>query len=299
MRHLALLLSFVLLLQFNLLTTATFGDAVTVTTVTSSTAGGITGQVPVSKVGALIASDALAILSGTEIKIETKSRSKSSNNTTTPPNNLLTGILLQTKVVGGAATGYAVFNGGDRFSRINARNCPDRVTTVAGATYTGTITQVTAAILSIDTASGAQTIACPDIASIHSARAFKYNIQNYGNPDAKMYCTTTCEHSVAASNNYKKLVIVALAITVVAVAIAVPIALAASHHHHSNQNSTVYANILASRQPAVPTPTLPMGMKTPTFLICRDCKSLAQPPVVVKGPGACLAQAVLAVLAAV
>ncbi|MFX5933696.1 hypothetical protein ABTE76_19010, partial [Acinetobacter baumannii] len=90
-RFTAFLLSMAMLLQFNLMILPTYADSSTVTTTTITTSsGGINGQVAVTKVGALIAGDALAILSGTEIKIESKSHSKSS---TTPPNNLLTGVL--------------------------------------------------------------------------------------------------------------------------------------------------------------------------------------------------------------
>ena len=97
MKSIALVLAVALLLQFNLLIAPVYADTITVTTSTTSSSGGITGQVPVTKVGALIAGDALAILSGTEIKIESKSKSKSPSSTT---NNLLTGVLMQTKAVG-------------------------------------------------------------------------------------------------------------------------------------------------------------------------------------------------------
>jgi hypothetical protein len=273
LRYIALILSFALLMQFNLLVAPTYADTITVTTTTTSTPGGINGQLPVSKVGALIAGDALAILSGTEIKIESKSKSKSnSSSSSTPPGNLLTGVLMQTKTAGGSASGYAVFNGGDRFSRINSSSCEDKVTTVTGATFSGSITSATAAALSMSTSSGAQTINASDIADIHLARAFKYNINDFASPGAKMNFTTTCIHSVASAkvksdhgNTTKKLIIVGLALTVVAVAVAVPVAVACSSHHHNNNNNQIIANIIASRRvPVVPQPTLPAAMTMPT-----------------------------------
>lgn len=254
-------------LQFNLLIAPTCADSITVTTTTTTTPGGITGQVAVTKVGALIAGDALAILSGTEIKIESKSKSKSNNSTTTPQNPLLNGVLMQTKTINGAAQGYVVFNGGERFSRINSNNCPDKVTTTTGATYTGSITDATASALTISTSSGAQTVGASDISDIHSARAFKYNISDIANPNPTMQFTTTCIHSAKAAtegNTMKKVIIVGLALTIVAVAIAVPIAVSASHHHHNNNlNNIIAANYLRAQQSA-PMPMMPAGMRMPT-----------------------------------
>ena len=272
LKFIALIMSFALLVQFNLLILPTYADSVTVTTTTTTTPGGITGQVPVTKVGALIAGDCLAILSGTEIKIESKSKSHNANSTSTPPNNLLTGVLMQTKTVGTGASGYAVFNGGDRFNRISSTGCPDKVTTTTGAVYTGSITSATASAVSMSTSSGSQTINSSDIADIHSARAFKYNIPDTGAP--KMSFTTTCVHSVATTtkssdhgNTTKKLIIVGLALTIVAVAIAVPVAVACSSHHHSNNNNNIIAaNLLAARARAVPQPTLPSQLQMPTAL---------------------------------
>ena len=65
-----------MMLQFNLLLAPAYADTITVTTTTTSSPGGINGQIAITKVGALIAGDALAILNGTEIKIESKTRSK-------------------------------------------------------------------------------------------------------------------------------------------------------------------------------------------------------------------------------
>ncbi|HEY9679967.1 MAG TPA: hypothetical protein V6C86_00065 [Oculatellaceae cyanobacterium] len=274
LRFTALILSLALLLQFNLLIAPTYADSIKVTTTTSTTSGGITGQVPVTKVGALIAGDALAILNGTEIKIESKTKSNSSSST--PPNALLQGVLMQTQTAGGAASGYAVFTGGDRFARINTSQCPETVITTSGTTYTGSISNVTASGLSISTNSGMQSVNAGDIAEIHSARAYKYNIPDYANVNAKMSFSTTCVHTVAAKtktssdhgNNMKKLIIVGMALTIVAVAVAVPVAIACSNHHHNNNNvnNIVAANILARQRAGVPTPVLPAGMNMPTAL---------------------------------
>ena len=140
----------------------------------TSQPGGITGQVSVTKVGALIAEDAIAILSGSEIKIESKKEHKS--NIHTPTENLLSGVLFQTKTLEGATSGYAVFNGGNRFSRINTTACPETVLTVTGITYEGHIISVTPQGLSINTNNGVHNIAANDIQEIRSPVAFKYNL---------------------------------------------------------------------------------------------------------------------------
>jgi hypothetical protein len=270
LRFTSLILSLALLLQFNLLIAPTYADSIKVTTTTTTTSGGITGQVPVTKVGALIAGDALAILNGTEIKIESKSKSNSSSST--PSNPLLQGVLMQTQTAGGAASGYAVFTGGDRFVRINTSACPETVTTTAGTTFTGSISNVTASALSISTSSGTQTVNAGDISEIHSARAYKYNIPDYSNATAKMSFSTTCAHTVATKttdhgNNVKKLIIVGMALGIVAVAVAVPVAIACSNHHHNNNNvnNIIAYNYLRSHQ-AIPSPTLPANLSMPTAL---------------------------------
>lgn len=164
-----------------------------------------------------------------------------------------------------------MFNGGERFHRINPRACPEKVITVSGTTYVGQITSFKVSGLTISTDSGSHDIAANDIAELHSGLAFKYNISNYGNAEAKMSLTPTCIHAVAAvtkdsheGRRVKKLIIVGMALTIVAVAITVPVAIAASHHHHNNQNNYVIANLLATKQQAVPQPILPAAMHMPT-----------------------------------
>jgi hypothetical protein len=88
LRYIAILLSFVMLLQFNLLVAPVYAEVVNVTPGAGGSSGGIHGQFAVTKVGALIAADALAILNGTEIKIEDHSHhsNSSSNNSPNGPN---------------------------------------------------------------------------------------------------------------------------------------------------------------------------------------------------------------------
>jgi len=83
LRYFAILLSLVMLMQFNLLLAPAYADVVSVTPSTAVSPGGISGQFAVTKVGALIAADALAILNGTEIKIE----NHSNNNESSPNTN--------------------------------------------------------------------------------------------------------------------------------------------------------------------------------------------------------------------
>jgi hypothetical protein len=88
LRYVAILHSIVMLLQFNLLVAPAYAEVVSVTPGSGGSSGGISGQFAVTKVGALIAADALAILSGTEIKIENHSHhnDSTSNNSPNGPN---------------------------------------------------------------------------------------------------------------------------------------------------------------------------------------------------------------------
>ena len=106
-------------------------------------------------------------------------------------------------------------------------------------------------MLSIDTASGSQSISASDIAQIQSARAFKYNIPDYAGSGAKMSFSATCHHAVASAkvkpehaNVIKTLIIVGLVLGVVAVAVAVPVAVASAHHNHHNNNTRFLLTIL-------------------------------------------------------
>jgi hypothetical protein len=88
LRYIATLLSFVILMQFNLLVAPAYAEVISVTPSAGGSSGGISGQFAVTKVGALIAADALAILSGTEITIEDHAHHShsSSNNNSNEPN---------------------------------------------------------------------------------------------------------------------------------------------------------------------------------------------------------------------
>jgi hypothetical protein len=257
----------VLLLQFHVLIAPALADSVTITTSTSTTPAGLQGRLPVTKVGALLATDALAILNGTEITIESKA-SKSGQTTHT----LLQGTLLNTKPTsGGGATSTAYFTGGDNSYKLKPGSCPDKVTTVSGITYTGSLTSVTPTGVSIETSSGPQSVAAQDIAELHSARAYKIEIPGGNNPQMSM--SGTCVHAVAAAEKGslpKKLIIVGMAVALVTTAIVVPVAVATASHHHSNNNNLIAYNLLIARQRAsIPPPIMPAHLSMPVQIIDR------------------------------
>ncbi len=298
MRYFAILLSLVMLMQFNLLLAPAYADVVSVTPSTAVSSGGISGQFAVTKVGALIAADALAILNGTEIKIENHSNNnQSSQNTNAGPSGpsesdelggnsggtakhnpkykkhsgddhsgpLLLGSLIQITTAPHSVNGCAIFTGGQNFNRINLRACPDRVTTKSGKSYTGKISFASDKALTIVCLDGSHNVDYTDVADIHSSRAFLFSIPNYDTSSAKMTLTPTCVHStVTHGSTLKKVIIVGIVLTIVAVAIAVPVGVAAAqHHHHNNTNNLILANYFQSKQ-TVPLPIMPTGTTMPT-----------------------------------
>jgi hypothetical protein len=309
LRYIAALLSLVMLLQFNLLIAPAFAEVVSVTASSDSSTGSISGQFAVTKVGALIAADALAILSGTEIKIENHSNNNSPAKNPTTGNSdsggtgkndpkyksgqhasdnsdagakepLLVGSLVQVTTSSHLIKGCALFTGGKNFRRLNLRACPDRVTTKAGKSYTGKITVTTDKSLTIVGLDGSHDVNYSDISDIHSGRAFFFSIPNYDGPTSKMSLSPTCIHS-AQGSTVKKLIIVGLVFTVVAVSVAVPVAVSAHHHHHNNTNNLILANYLQSKQ-TVPMPIMPTGttMPTPQQLGASYVATLLNRPVV-------------------
>lgn len=244
MKRCLLLLSTLLLLQFNL-QLAAYANAVTFKPASDSAPATLQGHVPINKVGALLAADTLAILNGDEITIQ------QSHVPDPQKPDLFKGQILKSKIETLGDTknlsGIAYFNGGTRFDKLANAHCDESVTLTDGQNIKGIIQSADKIQLAIKTSSALQTVKMADVSSIHSPRAFNFSMNipkgtDIQNPDGfsaelgRLTLNPTCHTingGVTSSSTTKKIIIIAVAVTLVATAIAVPIAVGcATHHHH-------------------------------------------------------------------
>ncbi|MDR3614832.1 MAG: hypothetical protein P4L53_14835 [Candidatus Obscuribacterales bacterium] len=255
MKRSVLLLSTILFLQFNLQLSAQ-ASPISYSPPSDHATATMQGQLPVNKVGALLAADCLAILNGNEIKIQQNQEHdpKFKKGKAPDPNkpDLFKGEILKSKIenVGDNKTvsGIAYFSGGTRFDRLTRVKCDDTVTLTDGQSLSGIIQSADPIQLTLKIASGATAIKMSDVAAIHSARAFNFSMPVPPNTDVKNPSGFTAElnrltlvptcHTIAAgitkSSRNKRILIVATTLTLLATSIAVPVALScATHHHHT------------------------------------------------------------------
>lgn len=260
MKRSVLLLSTVLVLQFNLQLSSQ-ASPISFTPSSDSAPATMQGQLPVNKVGALLAADCLAILNGNEIKIQQNQDQdhgqhhdpKYKKGKTPDPNkpDLFKGEILKSKIESTGdnktVSGIAYFNGGTKFERLTRVRCQDKVTLTDGQELSGVIQSADKIQLSLKTANAVQLIKMSDVAAIHSARAFNFSMPVPPNADVKnptgfsadlgrLTLVPTC-HVIAAgitsSSKRKRALIVLSTLTIVATSIAVPIAVGVATHHHS------------------------------------------------------------------
>lgn len=211
---------------------------------------GMTGQVEVNKVGALLlAGGGLATLAGTAIEISTK------GSTSSPA---LKGQLFNMSQSGSSISGHAFFDEGSGLSQLSPDGCSEFVKLIDGSKVNGPISSVT---LDAVTCAG-QSIPCSRIASISSARVFKFTTKIGESP--RMTFQPSCVKLAGASKTYeaptwKKIVIVGACVTALACAITLPIviplATRGGNHHNDLQNAYIYNTYLnASRVQPPPQP---------------------------------------------
>ncbi len=285
LRFIASILSFVFLVQLNWLVLPAFAEPVSFTPETQSASASLQGKVP-AKVGALLAFDAMIILNGQEIKVESKS------GTSSPTGDLLSGILLNPKIEGGTdaknVTGYAFFTGGSKYERMRKVRCHESISLYNGTQLRGKITEVSKDGCTIDTPSGTQKVAAGDISAIHSARAYKFSMPVSPSADPnkptsadvpKLVFNPTCaaiSGGISQGSTPKKVFIVLAAATLVATAIAVPVAVGvATHHHHHAPTQSIFV----SQQSNLP--KLPVITPKPAapIVVVRPSSSVTTVPV--------------------
>ncbi len=264
MKLIATILTIITLVQFAFLPAPAFAEPIHFTGATPESPASVQGQVPINKIGALLAVDALAILNGNEIRIESKEKAPNA-----PENDLLSGVLLNSRLEGADnnanVVGTAYFTGGKLFERLRKRRCVDKITLADGKTISGNLTSVTASGCTMETTSGVENVKASDIEDLHSAHAFKFTVPVNTSPETTMKMTPTCLVLVGGatkSSKVKRIMIVMTTVVLVATAIAVPIAVAVGTHH--SHHSTVIPLTIVQR-PTTP----PVQMRMPTNIPTR------------------------------
>jgi hypothetical protein len=224
---------------------------------------GAQGQVKVSKVGALLLADGLALINGNSIEV------KSSDGT-----SQLTGTLFKTETAGSGdsatITGDVYFSEGPGTSTLDANPCQnERVDKVDGTTVRGRISSCSPEELTC----GGQSIPMSQVKAIHSNRVFTFKLKAGQTP--RLTFETTCAGGGAAATKKepetkvstpgdhrtaKRVIVCVVLLCGIACAIAIPIAVSCSQHHH---HTTTF--MAPHQEASLPPPPMPAGTHMPDF----------------------------------
>ncbi len=228
MRFLSLLLSVLMACQMTFATLPAYAD------VAYDASSGLSGEVPVNKVGALLLASGIAVMSGTAITVNNASGQAQLN-----------GQLFKTASSDGNVSGSAYFGDGPGLSKLDSTACSEYVDLTDGTRVTGPVSGVTSSAI---TCAG-QSIPMSSVAAVHAARVFNFTLKTGSSP--RLSFSPTCNKVVAQTKkdaphrSMKVKIIVSLAvIAIVACAIAIPIALTAGNNNNNNDR---YKNQLAQQ----------------------------------------------------
>jgi hypothetical protein len=238
---LALLMGILLSVQ---LTICPIADAAAAMSVTSN--GGVQGQLPVNKIGALLLADGVAIMNGDNIQVQGKDHDGKSQ-------TQLSGHVFKVSQAGSVISGFAYFEDGLGLASL-ATGCPEDVVLTDGSKVDGPISSITTDAV---TASG-RSIPMSQVLKIHSPRVFNFKIN--GESARRISFEPTCLHPGAAvkatktttkgdsrmhrttawckRHPYYTTLIVAAVGCGIACAIALPIAIPLAQHHGGGGSSS-------------------------------------------------------------
>ena len=242
----------------------------------------ISGKAPVNKVGNLLLSEGVAVLTATTIEIQAKGPDGHET-------SQLTGQVLKATRQNGKINGTAFFDHGPSLGTLDGAKCDEFIRMTDGTKVPGPITDVTPSSIT----AGRRTIPMSEVGDIHSVRAFKFSVT----PDAKSPLTfePTCVkgavvHVKSSSSSdipYKKIVIIGVIGAVIATAIAVPIAVpqAVRRHHHHHNNNANYNRAVYGRNSSSSSSSFSSSQGSSQFNSSSGGGSLPGPPVGPPGGG--------------
>lgn len=188
---------------------------------------GVKGQAKCNKVGALLLSDGLAIMSGNTIEVTGKAQGSSAS-----PGPQLDGVIYKTiSQGGGVIKAYAFFNGGSGISQIANAACSEHVDLNDGTKISGPISSVNPSQVVV----ASQSVPIGQVASIHSARAFQFSYKEGASTlNFQPSCLKASGGKIKSDKGItgKQIAIGLVIAVVIAAAISIPIA--CSHHGHSS-----------------------------------------------------------------
>lgn len=254
MKFLALFMGFIFAVQ---MTWCPMADSATELSVTSG--GGVQGQVPCNKVGALLFTDGLAIMSGNTIEIQAKSQDGKSQ-------TQLNGTVFKVEKIGsgasGTITGSAYFSDGPGLATLDSASCNEKVELTDGTTVGGPISSITA-----DTVNAAgRSIPIGQVLKIHSSRVFNFrlkaaNAQHMSFEPTCLHAATTVKTKTTTTKTssgekcwvkrhpFITVTILAVVGCGIACAIAIPIACSQHHGHHSSAPVSSGSSVPSSSNP--------------------------------------------------
>jgi hypothetical protein len=202
----------------------------------------VSGQAPVNKVGALLLTEGLAIMSANTIEVQGKGPNG-------PKQSQLRGKIFKTSQTANGVKGHVYFDQGPGLGSLDAANCDEFVKMSDGTKVSGPISEVTDQAVTC----ARRAIPMNEVAEVHSARVFKFTSSlgdkphlNFEPTCIRAVSSTKVKQQKTSSNDFPvvgKVLIAATVIAVVTCAIVLPIVIpAAVNHHHDHKMNNRNAN---------------------------------------------------------
>jgi len=191
----------------------------------------IAGQAPVNKVGALLLTEGLAVMTATTIEIQGKGPNG-------PKQSQLQGKIFKTTQTGNTVKGNVYFDGGPGISALDSTSCDEFVKMTDGTKVSGPISDVTANAITC----ARRAIPMNEVSDVHSARVFKFTSSLGDKPHLtfeptciKIAAATKVKQTSSSSDfPLGKVLLVTAVVAVVTCAIVIPICVTNSYRHHHN-----------------------------------------------------------------
>jgi len=201
----------------------------------------LSGQAPVNKVGALLLTEGIAIMSANSMEIQGKGPNG-------PKQSQLQGKVFKTTQVANSIKGHVYFDGGAGLAMLDSSNCDEFVKMTDGTKVTGPISDVTNNAITC----ARRSIPMNEVAEVHSARVFKFSSTLGEKPHLNF--EPTCIKGAAVTKvktksssempPVAKILIAGTIVAVVTCAIVLPIVIPAAYNHHHDHlmNNRGYNN---------------------------------------------------------
>lgn len=208
----------------------------------------ISGQAPVNKVGALLLTEGLAIMSANAIEITGKGQNG-------PKQTQLKGKIFKTSQTANGCKGHVYFDQGPGLAALDAANCDEYVKMTDGTKVSGPISDVADNAITC----ARRSIPMNEVSEVHSARVFKLASSLGDKPHLSL--DSTCVKGVATTKVHPKstssggdfpigkVLLGAVVLGGITCAIVLPIVIpnAVNHHHDHKLNTRSQNNFVENK----------------------------------------------------